>query len=124
MNKAIKNSIITWTITLILVHGIVVHEHVSARATAPKIAYAFSTSSKSFLYSIISVNPGTEHFNNILVKQVDVQQKQDHLPFLFILSLLASLVLIARFSRKHNTHTPAFINQYSLNANYKRGPPR
>lgn len=125
MTKAVKNSVIFWTIALILVHGIFVHEHTSAGTNTKKIASAYSTSSGGFLYTVLSVNPGTEHFNNIFVRLENTQNKHTLFLLSFILQLLTSLMaVVVIFSAKRYTHTPALIFRYPFRANNKRGPPR
>lgn len=128
MNKAVKNSIIIWTVALILVHGIFIHEHVSKRTTTRKISFAFSTpsTSRSFLYTILAVNPGAEHFNfnNVFVKQDKARDKHDSFLLFFVLSLLIPVTVTSFFSIRRYSETHGLTPCNQVIANYKRGPPR
>ncbi|MBK9330134.1 MAG: hypothetical protein IPM95_12735 [Sphingobacteriales bacterium] len=124
MNKAVRNSIIIWTVALILVHGIFVHEHISKPTRTQKISFAFNAPYRNLLYTILAVNPGSEHFNNVFVKQEKILNEQDPFFLFFVLSLLIPVTATSIFSIKRYTETHRLTSCNLVVAYYKRGPPR
>jgi len=124
MKRVLKYGVINWTILLLCVHSIFIHQHIAAKTNSEKGFAPQQDVSENLLYAILSLNPGGDHFTNVLIEPADLKQEVSiYVLLLYTSVMMLPLAATINSQQKSIDYAAALSSVFPDTFRYLRGPP-